>query len=141
MTTETRNWAENAWEKIQTKMSAEVDRIGDKIPYIPTDGKYTDFSVDERIGWWTNGFWPGMLWQMYHATGDERYKTAAEGCEKKLDKPLHGGNTDHDTGFLWLHSAVADYRLTGSEESRTRGIHAANILAGRYNADGRFIRA
>ena len=140
LTAENQKWLDEVWGKIQTKMSAEVDRIGDKIPYIPENGKYVDMS-DGRIGWWTNGFWPGMLWQMYHATGDERYKKAAEGVEKKLDEPLHGGNTDHDTGFLWLHSAVADYRLTGNEESKTRGIHAANILAGRYNADGKFIRA
>ncbi len=141
MTNENMKWLEESWAKIQTKMSAQVDRIGDKIPYIPQDGKYIDYSTDEHIGWWTNGFWPGMLWQMFNATGDERYKAAAEACEVKLDKPLNGGNTDHDTGFLWLHSAVANYRLTGNEESKKRAIHAANILAGRYNPDGKFIRA
>jgi unsaturated chondroitin disaccharide hydrolase len=42
---------------------------------------------------------------------------------------------------MWLHSAVANYRLTGNEKSRTRGMHAANLLAGRYNPRGKFIRA
>ena len=42
---------------------------------------------------------------------------------------------------MWLHSAVADYRLTGNTKSLQRGLHAANILAGRYNPKGHFIRA
>ena len=56
---------------------------------------------------------------------------------KRIDKALHGFmGLHHDTGFMWLHSAVADYRLTGSEESKVRGIMAANVLAGRYNPKG-----
>jgi unsaturated chondroitin disaccharide hydrolase len=47
----------------------------------------------------------------------------------------------HDVGFMWLHTAVANYRLTGSNDSRRRGLHAANLLAGRYNPAGKFIRA
>ena len=42
---------------------------------------------------------------------------------------------------MWLHSAVADYRLTGSEEAKVRGLNAASVLAGRYNPNGKFIRA
>jgi unsaturated chondroitin disaccharide hydrolase len=42
---------------------------------------------------------------------------------------------------MWLHSAVANFRLTGNRDSRRRGLHAANLLAGRYNPAGKFIRA
>ena len=144
-----KQWLEDVWAKLQTKMSAEVDRVGDKIPYIPENGVYVkdmssgnDMKENNDLFWWTNGFWPGMLWQMYHATGDERYKTAAEGVEKKLDAALaDASGLHHDVGFMWLHSAVADYRLTGNEQSKVRGLHAANLLAGRYNPDGKFIRA
>ena len=48
---------------------------------------------------------------------------------------------DHDSGFRWLMTAGADYRLTGSEASKNRLILAANDLAGRFNPTGRFIRA
>ena len=48
---------------------------------------------------------------------------------------------DHDSGFRWLMTAGADYRLTGSEESKNRLILAANDLAGSFNPAGRFIRA
>ena len=36
---------------------------------------------------------------------------------------------------------MADYRLTGNPSSRKRALHAANLLAGRFNPAGRFIRA
>ena len=47
----------------------------------------------------------------------------------------------HDAGFMWLLTAVADYKLTGWKEARIRGLHAATILAGRYNVNGKYIRA
>ena len=36
---------------------------------------------------------------------------------------------------------MANWRLTGNETSRKRGLHAAGILAGRYNPAGHYIRA
>lgn len=130
------------WGKLQTKMSAECSRIGDRIPYVPVDGVYKEDKSETDIYWWTNGFWPGMLWQMYHASRQEAYKTAAEGVEQRLDKAFEGfDGLHHDVGFMWLHSAVANYRLTGDERAKTRGLHAANLLAGRFNPRGKFIRA
>ena len=94
------------------------------------------------IGFWTNGFWPGMLWQMYSATEDEIYKETAEGVEERLAGLLDTFESlDHDIGFLFLPSAVANYRKTGNKEARRRGLHAASILAGRFNPVGKFIRA
>ena len=138
---ETRVWAEQIWEKLQIKIKAEHRRIGGMIPGDAVDGKFSDMGSRD-IFWWTNGFWAGILWQMYHATGDENYRTAARETEVKLDEALRQfWGLHHDTGFMWLHSAVADYRLTGDEESLHRGLHAANILAARYNPGGHFIRA
>ena len=116
---ERQKWLEEVYGKICAKMSAECDRVGDKIPYIPENGRYTEDFGEKDIFWWTNGFWGGMLWQMYHATGDEKYRKAAEGVEKKMDTALADiGRLYHDVGFMWLHTAVADYRLTGSEEAK-----------------------
>ncbi|OXL82582.1 glycosyl hydrolase family 88 [Paenibacillus sp. SSG-1] len=142
VTAEERQWLDDVWDKLQVKMLAEVDRIGDRIPYIPENGAYREDKAETDIYWWTNGFWPGMLWQMYHATGEAKYRAAAESVERKLDAALEGyDGLHHDVGFMWLHSAVANYRLTGSARAKTRGMHAANLLAGRYNPAGRFIRA
>jgi unsaturated chondroitin disaccharide hydrolase len=139
---EDREWAEGIFEKLNGKLKAECSRMGDIIPYIPRDGHYHDLDSPDSIYWWTNGFWPGMLWQMYHATKDETYRKTAGMIEKRLDKALEGlEGLHHDIGFMWLHSAVANYRLTGNKDSRRRGLHAANLLAGRYNPAGKFIRA
>ena len=137
-----RTWAESVFEKLKAKLSAQCDRVGDHIPYIAENGVYKEDKAETDIVWWTNGFWPGILWQMYHAAGEERYKTAAEGVEKKLDRAfdVYTG-LHHDVGFMWLPSAVADYRLTGNERSKVRGLHAAHLLAGRYNPRGKFIRS
>lgn len=139
---EDRLWAEAVWEKLRIKTGLECDRIGGMIPGdVQEDGHFPDMGGQD-IFWWTNGFWSGILWQMYHATGEARYMEAAKETEKKLDKALEGfGGLHHDVGFMWLPSAVADYRLTGSGESKNRGLHAANILAGRYNPKGHYIRA
>ncbi len=138
---ETLNWAESVWEKLEIKLEAECRRLGSIMPYVPVDGRYEDMGKRELAAW-TNGFYSGMLWQMYHATGKGCYKDAATGIEERLDEALASfTKLDHDVGFLWLHTAVADYRLTGSKGSRARGLHAAGILAGRYNPKGRYIKA
>ena len=135
-------WLDKIYEKIMAKMSAQCDRIGDKIPYIAEGGVYREDKEQTDIVWWTNGFWPGMLWQMYHATGEEKYKVAANGVEDKLDQAFDKyTGLHHDVGFMWLHSAVANYRITGNERSLARGLHAAHLLAGRYNPRGKFIRS
>lgn len=136
------NWAESLFLKMERKFEAECIRMGDKIPYRATDGVYETDYARKDIYWWTNGFWPGILWKMYHATGKEMYRQRAEKAEETLDQALHGFiGLHHDTGFMWLHSAVANYRLTGSAKARIRGLKAASVLAGRYNPKGQYLRA
>ena len=140
-------WLDSVYDKLLLKMKAECERVGTKIPYTTgEDGKYHDITETmwgktpdggESVGFWTNGFWPGMLWQMYEATGDEAYKAAAVGVEERLDVLLKSPETvDHDVGFLFLLSSVANYRKTGDKEARRRGLMAASTLSARYNLDG-----
>lgn len=134
-------WALQVWERMQRKFRAECQRLGAAMPYIPVDGAYEDMGT-RSLTWWTNGFWGGILWQMYHATGEEMYRENAEKLEERFDAALEAyEGLDHDTGFMWLHTAVADYRLTGNRQSRTRGLHAAGILAGRFQPAGGYFRA
>lgn len=134
-------WANEVAEKIKKKEQNVAKRSRDKIPYTTVDGVFDDWRKKD-ICWWTNGFWSGMMWQLYHATGDDLYKEIAEMNEKWLDENLMiSRGMDHDSGFKWLTTAVADYRLTGNMASKNRGILAACDLAGRFNPAGRFIRA
>lgn len=136
-----RSWAGILYEKCRKKLTAECERLGTKIPYIAENGVYDDCS-GERADWWTNGFWPGILWLLYEATGEEIFRDTARGVEEKLAVNLKEfkGN-DHDYGFRYHLSCVADYRLTGDEEAKKRGLFAAQLLAGRFNPEGGFIRA
>lgn len=128
------------YEKMRTKVSAECRRMEGRIPYIPTDGRYTD--QGRQIHAWTNGFWGGMMWQMYHDVQDETYKREAEALEKRLDEALDNvEKLDHDVGFIWLHTAVARYRLTGDADARKKGLKAAAVLASRYCPEGEYIKA
>ncbi|MBT1166542.1 glycoside hydrolase family 88 protein [Bifidobacterium simiarum] len=143
LTEEEHEWASSLLPKLSDKFAAERDRVGSHIPYIAEDGVYKDFKDISDPAWWTNGFWPGILWQMFQATGDEAYVKPARDVEDTLTKVI---DTDfmglhHDVGFMWLLSAVADYRLTGDERAKNRGLAAATLLAGRFNPAGRFIRA
>lgn len=135
-------WLDDVYEKIVAKMKAEVERVGTKIPYSPRDGKYQDLDRPGGLHFWTNSFWTGMLWQMYNATGDEIYRTTAEAIEARMEEILTDfEGLDHDVGFLFLPMSVANWRKTGNEHARRSGMHAANILAGRFNPVGNFIRA
>jgi unsaturated chondroitin disaccharide hydrolase len=131
-------WVDEAWNYALNKLSITHKRIGATFPNASFDGRY-----DAReLQCWTNGFWPGILWLAYRATGAESYRLLAENCEAQLDGPLHEyEQLHHDNGFLWSLSAVAGYKLTGNLLSRRRGLIAASHLASRYNLKGRFIRA
>ncbi len=135
-------WVEAALERVSRKLEKVSMRSAHKIPYTTENGVHDDRSGENGIGWWTNGFWGGMMWQLYALTGKESYKKIAEENENKLDACLLDyRRLDHDNGFKWLPTAVADYRVTGNPMSRNRGILAADNLAGRYNSNGKFIRA
>ena len=135
-------WAQETLERTAHKLEKVAQRSAEKIPYTTVDGVHDDKSGDKEIGWWTNGFWGGIMWQMYTLTGKEIYRNIAEQNEKKLDADLMDyEKLDHDNGFKWLPTAVADYRVTGNRSSKNRGLLAAGNLAGRYNCAGKCIRA
>lgn len=134
-------WANEVSEKIKKKVRVVAERNKHKVPYTTVNGVFDDLT-EKNICWWTNGFWGGMMWQMYSATKDELYREIAEELEEKLDRNLMDQQgMDHDSGFRWLLTAVANYRMTGSQEGKNRGLLAANNMAGRFNPVGRFIRA
>ncbi|XOJ01708.1 glycoside hydrolase family 88 protein [Paenibacillus polymyxa] len=142
-------WLQEVVQRITEKMDWVSEKSKDKIPYTTINGVHDDRSVQnpsgmhaDRINWWTNGFWGGMMWQMYHLTGQEKYKKYANLSEDKLDAGLQQYyGLHHDVGFMWLPTSVTNYKITQNPQSRKRALHAANLLAGRYNLVGEFIRA
>ncbi len=134
------NYWKEAAEKIYQKTEKVAEKSGCKIPYSTNNGVFDDQTGN--ISWWANGFWAGQLWQLYGSFGGENLREIAEKIEVKLDRVfLQSRGMDHDSGFRWLMSAGANFRLTGSETSKNRLILAACDLAGRFNIAGKFIRA
>jgi unsaturated chondroitin disaccharide hydrolase len=142
----TEKWVSEALEKVRKKIKATAEKNRDRIPYrTDADGNYDDNSEARGDGsgldWWTNGFWGGTLWKMYEDTGDESYAEIARISEKKLEKCFETfTGLNHDVGFMYMLTAGADYRLTGNKDSLRTLLHAANLLAGRFNPVG-YIRA
>lgn len=131
-------WVNEAWNQSLNKTLRNSARIGSNFPHASKGGVY-DLAEPE---WWTAGFWPGLLWLLYNGSGKEELKLIAEACEAKLDRVLDAYvRLDHDLGFMWTLTSVANYTLTGNEESRVRALKAANYLAARFNLKGRYIRA
>ena len=87
-------WAEDVLKKVREKMAWVSEKNKDKIPYTTDEnGNYDDrsdetknWSMDDGLNWWTNGFWGGIMWLLYQDTGEERYADIARKSEKKLEK-------------------------------------------------------
>lgn len=116
-----------------------IPRIGDQQPRIGQP----DFTYQRCTDTdWVNGFWSGQLWLGFDYTGKASFLEAA-----RRQRPYFAGRLtrphtlDHDIGFLYSLSVVADYKLTGDIQARELGLKAADLLAERYNPLGRYIQA
>ncbi len=144
-----KKFVDEVWEKLDKKLSCVAPLQKGKIPYTTnakwynrtTDGTYCDMKKVD-VTWWTNGFWPGLMWLMYVGTKKELYRSAATDTEDLLDEAfLEYDHLHHDVGFMWHISSGVNYRLFGSHRSKVRTSIAADILASRYNCEGKYIRA
>ncbi len=138
---EDKTFASEFLDKVTKKLSVMAPEIGANFPTINA-GKWDPHGNLTDISSWETAFWPGIMWLMYLKTDDEMFKRIAEECEEKLDKAFDVfKHIHHDVGFMWSLTAVADYKITGSERSKARAMHAATILAGRFNHVAKYIRA
>jgi unsaturated chondroitin disaccharide hydrolase len=141
ITKEEQNWVNEVWNKIDFKLQRTAVRSSDKLPYTAYHGVHNDMSKT-GITWWTNGFWPGILWMMYGATGNVQYRKSAEKAQTLLREAFyHFDGLHHDVGFMWHISSGLQYRLTGDRTARAEALYAASLLMGRFNEAGGYLRA
>jgi unsaturated chondroitin disaccharide hydrolase len=81
---------------------------------------------------WTSGFFPGYLWLLYQATGQARWKTAAQEYTARIE-PEKTNATSHDVGFKVYDCFGLGYRLTHDAHYREVIIEAARTLSRRFN--------
>ncbi|MEZ8859526.1 hypothetical protein [Vibrio sp. 10N.247.311.51] len=118
-----------------------LSRIGNRNPMIGKGAPDYDWVYPDEY-YWTDSFWAGQLWLAYSLTGESKFKNSARmrtaHFEKVLGTPLW---IDHDMGFLYSLTAVADYKLTGSKPAREQALRAAEALRNRFNWNGRYLPA
>lgn len=116
-----------------------IAKIGERNPKIGTEFYQWDY-CDQFD--WVSSFWTGELWLSYQMTGQGVFKNSA-----KLRKSYFASMLlnpfwlDHDLGFQYSLSCVADYKLTGDEESKMMALRAADHLLHRYRKIGGYIVA
>lgn len=136
------NWAHDTFKKIKWKYDYSMPLAAKEglIPYKSEGGRWIGSPFDGN-SWWTNGFWPALMWQLFNATHEEKFLQEARRVQDLLRQELLRHDLlNHDMGFMYLLSVGADYRLTGDREALRQTLMAADVLAGRYNPVG-FIRA
>jgi unsaturated chondroitin disaccharide hydrolase len=135
-----------AFELCVRKTRGNIQRLADepKSAAWAEDGNYFDFKEGfYEIGNWTSSFFTGMALLAWRETEDEYFlnqvlRLAPPYREKVF---THFMDTHHDLGFLYSLYSVALYKLTGDKQHREVGLRAAELLAARFNCEGKFIRA
>lgn len=113
------------------KIEALVPRFGLRNPRISLPGstRYEFCTPDE----WVASFWTGQMWLAYALTGKQHLKNSARMRREYFQRVLETPDWhDHDLGFLFVLSCVADWKLTGNESARAMALRAADFLAARW---------
>ena len=82
---------------------------------------------------WTSGFWPGVLWYLYEATGKDAWKVQADKYTRLLTPLSQMPAIDHDLGFMVFNSFGNGYRLTKDPEYKQIILRTADTLATLFN--------
>jgi unsaturated chondroitin disaccharide hydrolase len=97
---------------------------------------------DKQPGWncrpvdrseWCIGFWPGILWMDYMATGDKTLLPVAKGYTESIRTVLNEPVYDHDLGFVIMSSFGKGYEATGNPQYKKVILDAADSLATLFN--------
>ncbi len=99
--------------------------------YVPTDK--TD---------WTQGMQAGCFWLGYSLTGENDFLKIAKSMTKRLQARLETkeGLDDHDIGFNYTPSCVAEYVQTGNPAAKEAAIRAGFELLSHFDEKGGYIR-
>lgn len=123
---------------IQSKLMAEslLDKEGKLPRTIGKDGKL----VTSESRWWTSGFFPGVLWYLYEANGNDTLRAFAENFTKRVEREQY--TTDnHDVGFMLYCSFGNGLRLTGNEEYKKVLLQGSESLSTRFRPQVGCIRS
>ena len=99
---------------------------------VPQGFKRDKRELDMRkIEWWTSGHYPGSLWYLYEATGDEFFKERATVWTENL-KPISKFTGNHDIGFMMFCSFGNARRILNTDKYDHLLVEAAGTLCIRF---------
>ena len=90
--------------------------------------------------WWTSGFYPGTLWQLYQYSRDEEIKQMAINRLKVIENEKYNDG-DHDIGFKILCSFGNAWKATTDTSYKNVILTAAKTLTRRFNPIAGLIRS
>lgn len=137
---------EAAFSVCVRKTRNNIVRLADdpKSAALAKDGNYFNFPEGFfEIGNWTSSFFTGMALLSWQETEDEFFLKQVQRLNSCYTEKVSARclDTHHDLGFLYSLYSIALFKLTGEKKHRETGLRAAELLAGRFNKKGNFIRA
>ncbi|WP_067582187.1 glycoside hydrolase family 88 protein [Endozoicomonas ascidiicola] len=126
-------------KKVITSIKNSIPTIGDRNPKIGTEDFQWQYCGPSD---WVSSFWTGQLWLAYKLTGESTFKNSAQLRKPYFKELLALRNChDHDLGFQYSLSCVADYKLNLDEDSRKMALDAADSLLTRFRRVGKYFVA
>ena len=92
------------------------------------------------IYWWTSGHFPGSLWYLYEATGDEFFKDRATAWTEIL-APVSKYDANHDVGFMMYCSYGNAWRILKTDRYNALLAETADSLSHRFKDSLGLIRS
>ena len=128
-----------AIEKACEKLKKMGEKHGDKFPGNWAVHSQYEYAHNRN---WVGGMYTGCYWLAYQLTGNMWFKKKAEELtatfRERLDKRI--GVDDHDVGFAFSPSCIAEYKISGTREPRKCALDAADYFyATSYSKEGKFI--
>ncbi|MBQ6136316.1 MAG: glycoside hydrolase family 88 protein [Kiritimatiellae bacterium] len=118
-----------------------VDKGEDGMKQVPHGWNAKEGKPDMRsIKWWTSGHYPGSLWYLYEATGDEFFKERAVAWTEILE-PNKSDSSHHDTGFMMYCSYGNARRVLKTDKYDGILLETAGSLSSRFNENLGLIRS
>ena len=131
---------ERAAEAAINKLEERNKRFGlDGYPWMCSKNYKYEMRINND---WQHGMYSGCNWLAYELTGNKYFRECAEYQLKSFRERLDNrvGVDDHDLGFVFIPTALAAYKITGSEFARKLAVDAAEYLyEPNYSKEGKFI--
>jgi len=122
---------EDAIEFVLGQLTEGNETFAEAIP--SSASRELQYARTDGLEDWTAAFWTGMNWIGYALSGENRYRTVGRNHRRIFEERIEQGRLDHDLGFLYIPSAVAEYELTDNQDARELALRAAEALADRYD--------